>query len=577
MPVRGVPLGAALVAAGLYLIGLGSAPFLDPPEGFHAVVARTMVDTRDWIAPRINGVRYFDKPPLMYWLMAAGFAVDGLTPFTARLWSALAAVGCAAVTARIGVLLGGPRLGLLAGLMVVTNLGIFVFGRQVKPDLLFILCLVLAWAGFALAYRGAGRWALALFYGALGLATLSKDFLGAVGPLAVVALFFWLTRERPLGPWTPWWGVLLLAAVALPWYLLVEHRNPGFLWYTVVDNTLLNAARSRVFPDEDVPLGSIAFVLVTAAAFLPWTLALPWSLARALRRPWTDVTDRLWLVFGLWSVAVIGVFTLSPFKLPHYGLPAFPALALLAARAWSDAIDRRPGAARPRALIVPVLGLFAALAVAMALGWAGVLSLPEDALTAVDLTTRNLAAEGHALPPGPGAALTTTLGRGAVVLALGAVALAVAAWRPAPALGVAAALATMVAFLPVAAEGMSTFARSRSAAPVVEALAAHVQPGDLVVVEGALENIGSLLLVVDGPIRVVDGLRSNLAFGATFPEARDLFWDPPRLATAWKEPGRHFLVSGVAPERSVVRALPADAVRVIARGGGRWLYGSVGE
>jgi 4-amino-4-deoxy-L-arabinose transferase-like glycosyltransferase len=243
-----------------------------------------MVATGDWISPRVNLVPYFDKPPLLYWLMALGFSVAGPTPFAARFWSALAAVGCTVVTARVGTLLGGPRLGLLAGLMTAANLGMFVFGRIVKPDLVFILCLVLALAGFAWAYRGAGRWALVLFYAALGLATLAKDVLGALGPLVVVALFLLLTRERPLAPWFPWWGVLVAAGLAVPWYLAVEAGHRGFLWYTVVDNHLLNFTRQRVFPDEDVPLGALEFLAVTIVACLPWALAVPWGVARALRR-----------------------------------------------------------------------------------------------------------------------------------------------------------------------------------------------------------------------------------------------------------------------------------------------------
>src|SRR5207248_10344135 len=162
----------------------------------------------DWITPRVNGVRYVDKPPLLYWLVSATLALLGPTPFAARLGPALAAVGVAAVTARLGVMLGGARAGLLAGLMVAANLGMFLCGRIVKPDLVFVLWLTLAWAGFAITYRGGGRRGLALFYAALGLAAMTKDLLGALGPLAVVAMFFWLTGERPLTLWVPWWGVL---------------------------------------------------------------------------------------------------------------------------------------------------------------------------------------------------------------------------------------------------------------------------------------------------------------------------------------------------------------------------------
>jgi 4-amino-4-deoxy-L-arabinose transferase-like glycosyltransferase len=554
----------------MYLLGLGAAPFLDPPEGFHAAVAQSLRASGDWLTLRVDGVRYFDKPPLPYWLMALSFSTAGPTEAAARLWPALSAIGVAAVTGRIGVMLGGPRVGLLAGLFVASNLGMFLFGRQAKPDLTFILWVVLGFAGFVVAYRGSGRWGLTLFYASLGLAALTKDALGALGPLLVVALFLWLTHERPYGAWAPWGGVLLLLAIAVPWYVVVELRNPGFLWYTIVDNHVLNVARQRVFPAEDVPLSALEFLGVNVLAFLPWTLALPWGVARVFKRPWTGAEARLWMLFALWAGLLLGFFTLSPFKLPHYGLPAFPALALLAARAWDDSIEATPGAAAPRTLMVPICVLFALLTGVFTLAALGRLPLPEGALVKVDVVARNLAARGEAVPHGPLEPYVGILVKCVVVFGAATVAMTIAAARRWPAVGVGVALAAMIAFLPVAGEGMTQFARSRSVRPITEALLLRRAPADRVIHEGSLENSASLLLRVPGPVVLVHGRQSNLAFGATFPEAREIFWDPPRLAAAWTGPERCFLVSAVAPARSVVKALAP--VHLIAQAGGRWLY-----
>jgi 4-amino-4-deoxy-L-arabinose transferase-like glycosyltransferase len=575
--VRLVPLGVAVVAAALFFSGLGAAPFIDPPEGFHTEIAREMLARGDFATPRLNAVRYFDKPPLLYWLMSLSSAVAGPTPFAARFWSALAAVGVAGVTAGLGTLLGGPRVGLLAGLMVAANMGMFLFGRFVKPDLVFILCIVLAYAGFALAYLGRGRWALALFYAALAVATLAKDVLGALGPIAVVVIFFWLTRERPWRPWMPWWGVALFCAIALPWYALVELRNRGFLWYTIVDNHILNLVRQRAFPDEDVPLGAVEFLAVTVIAFLPWMLAVPAGILSTVRASRETATDRLWALFAIWAFVVIGFFTVTPFKLPHYGLPAFPALALLAARAWDDTITAAPRAVRPRALLVPVLVLFALVTATFAAAWADVLPIPQGALGTVDVTVRNLAARGQAAAEGPLAAFLGVIRVSTLVFFAGTVALAVAAWRRAPTAGVTVALATVLAFLPLAGNGMAEFARVRSARPIAEALAMRLSPGDLVMHEGALENSGSVLLGLSVPISVVDGLQSNLAYGATFPEARNVFWDGPRARQAWAAPGRHFLISVVAADRSVVRAFPPEHVHLLVDRGGRRLYSNFAD
>jgi len=520
-------------------------------------------------------VRYFDKPPVMYWLMAGSFAVAGVGEAAARMWSALAAVGVAAVTARLGFMLGGARVSLLAGLMVIANLGMYLYGRLVKPDMVFILCIVLAYAGFAVAYKGAGRWGLAVFYASLGAATMTKDVLGAAGPLVVVGLFFALTRERPLAPWAPWWGVLLLLVVAVPWYAAVEARNRGFLWYTLVDNHVLNFTRHRLFPDEDVPLGGLQFLGVTFLAFLPWSLAAPWAVARALRRPWEDATARLWVLIALWPIVVIGFFAVSPFRLPHYGLPAFPALALLVARVWDESIEAVPGSLRPRALIVPILVTFAVAAAALGLEMAGRLPLPAGALSNLDLATRNLAARGQEIASAPLGAYAPLLRTCMMIFTAGSLVLGWAAWRRRPALGAWATVAVTLAFLPAAGDGMAVFARTRSARTVTEALVVRLRPGDQVMHEGPLENSGSLLLALGPPVTVVNGLQSNLAFGATFPEARDRFWDGARLAQEWPKPGRRFLVTGLTPERSVVRTLPPSTVRLIAHGGGRWLYANV--
>jgi 4-amino-4-deoxy-L-arabinose transferase-like glycosyltransferase len=570
--VRLAPIGVAVVAAALFFSGLGAAPFIDPPEGFHTEIAREMLARGDFVTPHLDGVRYFDKPPLLYWLISLSSLPAGPTPFAARFWSALAAVGVAGITAYLGMLLGGLRVGLLAGLMVAANMGIFLFGRFVKPDLVFIFCIMLAYLGFTLAYLGRGRWPLALFFGALGLAALAKDLLGAIGPLLAVGLFFWLTRERPLRPWLPWWGVAVFCVIALPWYALVELSNRGFLWYTIVDNHLLNVVRQRAFPDEDVPLGSIEFVSVTILAFLPWVLAVPAGVWRIVRAPRESATDRLWILFTIWAALVIGLFTLTPFKLPHYGLPAFPALALIAARAWDESMSAAPGAVRPRTLILPVLIVFAGVTFALAAAWFGVLPGASGTLTSFDVTARNLESRGQAAAATPLAAFAGIFPGAIGVFLVGTLTLSVAFRRRAAGASVAVVLATVFAFLPLAGNGMAEFARIRSVRPIAEALAMRLAPGDLVMHEGALENSGSLLLQLPGPVAVVDGLQSNLAYGSTFPEGRDVFWDAPRAREAWAKPGRHFLVSVVAAERSVVRAFPPERVHLLIDRGGRRLY-----
>lgn len=563
----------SLVAGALYLVGLGRAPFVDPSEGLHAAIAQEMATRGDWITPHFDAVRYFDKPPLLYWLTGAAFWWLGPSEWAARLWSALAAVGTALLTVRLGTLLGTERLGLIAGLVLLTNVEFFILGRFVKPDLIFVFCIALAFLEFARAYTEASRRALLTCYAALGTSVLAKDLLGAVGPVVIIALFFILTRERPIAAWWfPRSGLALFALIAVPWYLAVEWKNHGFLWYTFVDNHLLNVARQRVFPDEDVPLTALEFLGVTALGFFPWSLLLPWAFMRVVRMSRRAPEARLWLLLGLWSGAILALFAVSPFKLPHYGLPAFPAMALLVAGLWEDSLDGRPGAPSPRMLLLPPLLVLAGLAALCFVAWRGEVTLPSSTLSFADLYSRNLSARGQTAPFIPYSQLRSLSATLTLIFGLGSLGLVVAVWRGLPRFGLGVLLGVMVAFLPVAGQGFAAFAQARSVKPIADLLTMAARPGDVLVHEGALENSGSLLLALNRSVKIVDGRQSSLAFGATFPEAHERFWGVENLREAWGERGRVFLVSVVRPERSVVRDLPGSRVHLLLQYGGRWLY-----
>lgn len=568
-----VPLGVGLLTAALYFGRLGQVPLVDASEGFHVAIAQEMALGGDWITPHFNGVRYFDKPPLLYWLMAAGFQLVGRSEWSARFWSALAVVGTAMLVAWLGTRLGSERLGLIAGLMVAVNAEVFLVGRLAKPDLLFVFFILLAFTGVIVAYERASRGALLLTYASLGAAVMAKDVLGAVGPLAVFALFRFLSGQPfTTARWAPWVSWALLVLLAVPWHLVMEWRNPGFLWYTVVDNHVLNVAGLRVFPDEDVPLSAAEFVLATAIGFFPWSLALPWAFVGAFRPARQSLQARIWLLLGLWAAGFLALFTLSPFKLPHYGLPAFPALALLAAKVWDDAMAGRTGAPSPRALLAPPLVVLVGLAVVCAVAWKGEALLPSGTLSVVDLYTRNVSAQGQSAPFIPPEQLRLLLPIPTLIFALGSAGIGVALWRRPPCFGFGVLLALMLALLALMSHGFALVSRSRSAAPITEFLKKTAGPGDVVVHEGALENTGNLVLALDHPVKIVHGSRSNLAFGATFHEAREIFWDADRLRQAWTGRQCLFLVSIVKPERSVVRELPEGTAHLLLGVGGRWLY-----
>jgi hypothetical protein len=546
------------------LTGL-DAPFDDPGEGMHAEIARALLHAGGALPLTLAGVPYVDKPPLLYALIATAFGMAGPGEAAARAVSAVAALLAVGATAWLGARLAGGRAGVVAGLALLTSLGFFVYGRYVRPDALFVAALAV---GFALALSGVAeerRGRVTAGLAAFGVAGLAKDPLGALAPPLAIGLALALAgRARPLGRWLPWPGVALGAVIAFGWWALAEAATPGFAWYTVVDNHLLNVVRAREFPDEDVPLAAGEFALVALLGAAPWVLpagALAWRLAR--RRAWRDPGETPWVALALWAAGVLALTALSPFRLPHYGLPAYPAIALLAARGWRD-LDVR----RLAGLHAVLLG---GLALGCALAWTSDGSrFMGEVLGATDVATRKSEAAGEAPPVPPWPAFRPLVGASALALAAGAGVLALAAVRRARALAVYATVATLALLLPSAAGGLRLVAAHRAVKGIGEEIRRRAAPADVVALEGPLENAGALEWYAGRRPVIVDGRRSVLGFGATRPGASEAFWDGPRLGAAWTGPRRVWLVTGRAPGRSVASRLPR--ARLVAAGGGRRLY-----
>src|SRR5215470_11996564 len=384
-----------VVATPLLFARLGATPFDDPGEGMHAEIARELGVSRDPLALTLNGVRYVDKPPLLYLLIAALSKLAGPSEAAARAVSALAALAAVGATAWLGSHLLGPRGGLVAGVALLTGIGFFAYGRYVRPETLFVAALA---GGFALCLigiqdgrRGLCTAGLAMF----GLSALAKDPLGAILPPLAIGLAMWLAgRARPVSAWLPWAGVAACVLIGFGWWIGAELRTPGFGWYTTIDNHVMNVARARQFADEDIPLTALEFLAVAVVSALPWVIAAGaalWSLAR--RRAWRDSAEIAWTALALWVLGVLGITALSPFRLPHYGLPASFAIALLAARGWELHGGRRMLAAH--------LVLFAVAAVGCAVTWLGDGSVLTSVMDVTDVATMKNAAAGLPLPVPP--------------------------------------------------------------------------------------------------------------------------------------------------------------------------------
>jgi 4-amino-4-deoxy-L-arabinose transferase-like glycosyltransferase len=606
-----------LLAALLLAPGLGRAPFDDPGEGQHAEIAREMLGG-SWIALRLNGVRYFDKPPLLYWLTATSFTLFGIDEWAARLPSLLGALLAVAGTALLGARLLGPAGGLLAGAALLSCALFAAFARYVRPETLFVAAIQWGFTGLLLGQirapgsdsrtspgafppgvpQGADArirpsvlcggpemapalphsadkpgWAI-LGCVALGVAALAKDPLGMLGPLAAVAMAMLLAgRLRPVRAWMPALGVALLLVVGLAWYAVAAATEPSFLWYTVVDNHLLNVARMRVYPDEDVPLSALEFLAAAGFGAFPWILAAAAAVAALIRaRAWRDPGELPWVALALWAVGVLVLFTLSPFKLPHYGLPAYPAVALLAVRAWGDA------KVRPRGLIAVHLVLFAMLGVGFA--WAAA-SDGRDFTASVfgvsDVYSRKEAALGQESPYPPWSIMQPMLVQAAAVMLVGAVGLAWAGARRSAHAGAAVVAVVMLLLVPLVGRSLAATSSVRTVAPMAAEIRARLAPDDVLVLEGPIENAAAVELYSGRRPVLLDGTRSVLGIGATFPDASASFWSAETFRAAWASSRPPYLLTAREAGQSIVSSLPPGSARLLLAHNGRWLYRRAGE
>ncbi|MGH7354515.1 MAG: ArnT family glycosyltransferase [Candidatus Rokuibacteriota bacterium] len=563
---KAAPLVAVLAAAPLLFAALGGAPFDDPGEGMHAEIARELSLSGDPLALTLNGVRYVDKPPLFYVLLAAVFALGGEHEGGARAVSAGAALIAVAAVAWLATRLLDPASGVVAGLALATSTGFFAYGRYVRVETVFLAMLSVGLALTLVGVREGRRAFVIAGLAAFGVAGLTKDPLGAVAPpLAVGLALRFCGRARPLARWLPWPGLAALLVVGLAWYALDALTTPGFAWYTVVDNKLLNVARARVFPDEDVPLGAAEFLAVALLGAVPWIVPAGGALwVWARRRGWRDPDEVAWSALTIVAVGVIGLTVLSPFRLPHYGLPAYPAIALLAARGWHELNAR--ALATAHAALFAVLGAGCAW-LASPLGGAAL----GDVLGATDVAARKAVAAGAVSPLPPPTMLRPLLLAAALVFTAGAVLAAITAALGAGRrrLGAFVVVAAMLALMPVIASALARVSAYRSVKPIAVALARRAGPEDVVVHEGPIENSGALEWYSGRRPVLLDGRRSVLGFGATLADAPDVFWDEARLAVVWRDQ-RVWLVTGRPREQSVTRSLPG--ARLVTSAGGRRLY-----
>jgi 4-amino-4-deoxy-L-arabinose transferase-like glycosyltransferase len=569
---------AALLVALTLAIYLGSAfapALLDDADSAHAEAAREMIERGDWVTLRLNGIRYLEKAPLLYWSIAVCFKLLGVWELPARLPLVLASAAFTLVMFALGRLLFGERAGFYAGLAAPTCFGVYLFTRILIPEILLALFLSAAYLCFLAAEREASQTRAALLYygmyASVALAVLTKGLIGVLFPAGTVGLYLLLAGRLRLGTLRRMrlaTGSLLFVAIAAPWHLLATLRTEKFFWFYFINEHLLRYVGRRVPMDYGkVPL--LLFWGLHLVWVFPWTAFLMVAFREFPRRLPKTERERALLFLWLWAGLVLVFFSFST-RQEYYTFPAYPALILLAGQALAGR-EAAPG----KALRISQWAL-AAVATAVAAGLlamvAASLGRPAEGDIA-GLLSRNeqhyVLSLGHFLDltPESFAALRGPAIGAALVLLAGAW---LSLWLRITGRHRAAALALALmsaGFFLCANEAYKVFNPILSSRELARRIQAVFVPGDRMVINGEYESGSTLNFYTGRQVLILNGRSANLWFGSWYPDAPKIFLENSDLARIWREPGRVFLFTP-AEQKPKLEALVGPA-RVFASSGGK--------
>ncbi len=345
----------------LFFYGLGAFGLLGADEPRYAQVAREMLDRSDWVTPTLQGKPWLEKPVLYYWEAMLAFRMAGVTDQTARV---PAAFDAALLIAGIYLFLRRFRPGseLDGALITASSAGVIGFAHAAATDMPLAAAFSIALLAWYAWYDSGRNIYLAGFYIFLAVGTLAKGPVAPALSTLIIFVFVAIKRDWRVLPGTLWIpGIIIYLAVALPWHIAVQLRNPEFFRVFILEHNLARFSTGVYHHPQPVWF----FLPVFLLAMMPWTMLLIIAVAERIRVIWSEGKDAFsnpedsWPLFLLiWMLAPILFFSASQSKLPGYILPAVPAGALLAVEYLAGRrsharpghvppSDVRPGEARP--------------------------------------------------------------------------------------------------------------------------------------------------------------------------------------------------------------------------------------
>jgi 4-amino-4-deoxy-L-arabinose transferase-like glycosyltransferase len=576
-----VYVGVLLVAAAVYLASIVSPPSLmDDVDAVQAQIARNMLSSRDWVTARLDGVIYLEKAPLVYWLIAASYAVFGVHDWAARIPIALAAIALCWVTSGFGVWAFGRRAGGYAGLAMATSIGLFLFTRVLIPDVILTLTITLSSWAFLRALDPEElrpRFWATVMAASLGLGLLLKSLIGIVFPVAAAILYLSCTRQLfSASSWKrlhPCSGALIVVFIAAPWHVLATLANPpyfaltlksgpgqyhGFLWFYFINEQLLRFLNLRYPRDYDT-VPRLYFWLFHLLWLFPWSVYLP-ALSKLSYKP-IDRAGRTRLLALCWAGFILVFFTFSTTQ-EYYSMPAYPALALLLGSALAMEGGWIRWGTRLLSAIAGCAGLAAIIILIMSRGFS-----PTGDISSV------LARHPGAYKLSLGHMEDLTLASFAylrlpLLLAAGAFVVgACGTVRARSQRAVLTAVVMMVVFLHAARMAMVVFDPYLSSRPLAEVLK-RSPPGTLIV-DRHYYFFSSIFFYTGRTALLLNGRFMNLEYGAFAPGAPDVFIDNSQFTKLWTQPERAYLVASASRVPGLAGLVGAERLIVVAASGGK--------
>lgn len=555
---------------------------MDDVDAVQAQIARNMITSGDWVTPRLDGVLYLEKSPLIYWMIAVSFKIFGVHDWAARVPVVLSSIGLAALTSAFAAWAFGRRVALYAGLCVGTCLGLFLFTRIQIPDVILTFFITLALWSFMRSLDDDERhprlWA-AIMAASMGTGLLLKSLIGIIFPIAAAFLYLFFSSQLRLGrTWKrlrPLSGLLIVAAIAAPWHVLATIRNPpyleftmrsapgeyhGFFWFYFINEQLLRFLNMRYPRDYDTVPRPLFWGFHLLWLF-PWSVYLP-AIFKLSFKP-SDKAGQTRLLALCWIGFVMIFFTFSTTQ-EYYSMPIYPALAMLLGFAMASGGRWIDVGTRVICLIAGLAGVICLICFFLSRG----VSAPGD-------ISRALASHPEAYKLSLGHVEDLTIPAMAYLrtpLLLAAVAFLFGLIGTIRNRGQSTFLVTavmIILFCQAARLALVAFDPYMSSKPLADAI--DRAPQGTLVIDHHYYNYSSVFFYTNRTAYLLNGRFNNLVYGSYAPGAPNIFLTDTEFKKQWYSAKRCYFVVDESGLERIKPQIPDIRTNVVIWSGGKYV------